>query len=125
MVKYLSFHNSSSFCCLKILLKCKMARPQCHTPLVLLQLISLLLEISSSQLRISFSFGGNSAEESGRADRSLAAAALRVRLDPENMAGEELSMCKFIIDSRPFFGSPELDRFPASSGSFDHLLALS
>jgi len=85
-----------------------MARPQCHTPLVLLQFISLLLEISSSQLRISFSFGGNSAEES-----AAAAAALRVRFDPENMAGEELSMCKFIIDSRPFFGSPELDRFPA------------
>ncbi len=83
-----------------------MARPQCHTPLFLLQFISLLLEISSSQLRISFSFGGNSAEES-------AAAALRVRFAPENMAGEELSMCKFIIDSRPFFGSPELDRFPA------------
>jgi len=80
----------------------------------LLQFISLLLEISSSQLRISFSFGGNSAEESGRADRSAAAAAaLRVRFDPENMVGEELSMCKFIIDSRPFFGSPELDRFPA------------
>jgi hypothetical protein len=56
--------------------------------------------------------------------RSAAAAALRVRLDPENMAGEELSMCKFIIDSRPFFWLSRVGSI-SSSGSFDHLLALS
>jgi hypothetical protein len=64
----------------------------------------------------------------GGADRSVAAApaaaAVRVRFDPENMAGEELSMCKFIIDSRPFFSLSRVGSI-SSSGSFDHLLALS